>query len=81
MPKKTWSATDVANDVGESRDLVVRICMDCAVFLTGIVVWDGDDPRLDEDALEEVKEVVKKLHSEPSGIADYLAVDGVRTEL
>ncbi|MDX8350266.1 hypothetical protein SLH49_19920 [Cognatiyoonia sp. IB215446] len=81
MPRKTWSATDIANDVGESRDLVVRICMDCAVFLTGIVFWDGDDPRLNEDAFEELKEVVTKLRSEPSGIADYLAAEGVRTEL
>ncbi|MDX8350273.1 hypothetical protein SLH49_19960 [Cognatiyoonia sp. IB215446] len=81
MLKKTWSATDVANDLGESRDLVVRICMDCAVFLTGYVVWEGNDPRLDEDAIEEVKETISKLRKEPTGIEEYMMSAEMRFEL
>ncbi|MDX8355368.1 hypothetical protein [Cognatiyoonia sp. IB215182] len=81
MPKKTWSATEVASDVGESRDLVVRICMDRAVFLTGVVLWDRDDPQLDEDAFEEVKETIMRLRQEPNGVEFYMAAADSSTEL
>ncbi|MDX8355196.1 hypothetical protein [Cognatiyoonia sp. IB215182] len=55
--------------------------MDSAVFLTGFIVWEGNDPMLDRDAVEEVRETIAKLRQKASGIEDYMMLADVRAEL
>lgn len=70
--RPTWSATAIASDLGERRELVFQICMDQDAFLTGFVDYAGAEPQLDEDAIEEVKETIAKLRKSPNGIEDYM---------